>query len=248
MSDKVNWEEAADGGFVGLDTKQLREAGKVFGVEFGPRASNDFMREKLCAVVGKPVSGTQEAPKPSAVVRSLTGFDPKPNLTASGKWEGRMRRVMIPNTLSDKNSRQIGVPLTWEDKTIYVFFDREVDIPEPHFHCLNNARGAHIQPVTRRRDDGSVEVTNVERPFKAIPFQDLGITPCTEGLPTSLADYWKRQAKKHDNFSKTPRATLIKIRSDLIGPAGRAYYKDLSDEDIRIEVLDFLGLEEAMAA
>lgn len=243
----IDWEAAAENGFDGLTLEQLRDGCAVFGVAVGSRAGADFIKEKLLAVVGTPAAKAAAEPVPPKE-RNLNGFDPKPNLTASGRWGGRMHRVLIPNTLAGTGSRQIGVPLSWQDKTLYVFFDRPMDIPEPHFNALKDARGAHIIPQHKVRPDGSVEVTNIERPFQSVPYQDLGITPGTEHLPGSRLEYWRTQAGKSDYFARCKRTVLLSIRSDLIGPAGRATFKDVPDADIRWEILEFLGLEQHMDA
>ena len=240
----IDWEKSAESGFAGLDLEQLKEACNVFGITVGPNAKETFIREKLCATVGAPAKLESEAPK-KAASRSIGNFDPMPNLTPNGKWGGRMHRVQLTRT-ADVSEKQVGVPLGWNGNTIYVFYDRPMDIPEPHYSSLCNTKGNHI--ITKRsvREDGSVETRQVTVPFQAIPYQDLGITPGTEDLPASGKEYWQRQAVKHNYFADTSRNVLITINSSLREPQGKAFYKDLTTDDIRWEVLSALGMESEM--
>lgn len=245
---KIDFEQAAADGFVGLNKDELREAAKVFDTTIPPNAGEAYMRDKLCAVVGKPATRMDVMPKGMQERQAMRGFDPKPNLTSMGRWGGRYQRVILQNTNTSPDSHQAGIPVGWEGNVIYLFFGRELDIPEPHFNVISSTRGAHLQPRRRTREDGTVEVYNVEIPYQPVPFQHIGVTPGTEDLPVSNKDYWQRQAKKNNLFANTPRGTLMKIRADLLGQKGREFYKDLTDDDIRDDILVKLNMAQELAA
>ena len=89
-----------------------------------------------------------------------------------------------------------------------------------------------------------VTIESIPRYRPRYPHQYLGVVPGTEHLPGSISEYWLRQAKRTENFTGLPRRTLMAIRADLYGPAGRNFYKDLTDQDILYDVLSFLGIDE----
>lgn len=242
---KIDWEQAAEDGFANLTLKQLKEACDVFGVKYHHASKESKLRDQLCAAVGKPAMkdrGDQQKPK---VIRGLAGFDLMPNLTSNGKWGGRMQRVRL-NKLPNEDDNTPGLMLGWDGVPMYVFYDREVDIPEPYFHALADARGANISTRTRTREGGGVSVTQVESPFQAHPFQHIGVTPGTEHLPRDIFDYWQTQAKKHDGFAGCTRHTLSLIYASCTSRRVDSIPKDMDEDELRWQILNYLHLPELM--
>lgn len=236
----LDWSRAS---FVGLDRDQLKQAAELLGVEFAPQTNNDTLRKKLCEAIGT-VDNTLDAPTVS-LIRQEVPATPRlslqttpPNLGPSGRWGGRYRRVRLVRTDYYKNFNAF--PISWEGALKYFHFDAEIDMAWPYFEALRNMRETTITKVLSAdgRSAETREVTN-----QVLPFSDLGDTPGTEGLPTSMVEYVQRVAKSNDFFSKTERRDLVRVMRWLHGPSVNATTKDMTDDEIRDQLLSFIGVD-----
>lgn len=246
-------ERFAESRFEGLTREQLRECGKIMGSDFAPNTAERTMREKLCALFGTTPLAEVPAPKPVAAVKNGR-FDPKPPLNGdairSSNWGGRMHRVNVHPQGADNENPRNYFQLTWEGAAMAFPYGKNIDLPEPLYQNLKDARKNHL--IEREVMNEKNQVIRIEYDDNWLPryhFNDLGITPGTEDLPTGLRDYWSRQAAKHGNFvdlvgkGQQARRTLIQIRSDLFEPVGPAFYRDLTDQDILAQIHEALGIE-----
>lgn len=244
--------------FQGLTKDQLIEAGEVMNCTFDRRSSEATMRHKLCEKLA--IDSGQE-PEAAAVIvpssRVASIFDPKPNLLPGARWGGKRHNLMVfqPSQESEQSSRYF--QLTWEGWKLNFSYGIKLSMPHPHFEVLKGSIRRIITQQTKRDEQGfQIGVDNIETELPRFNYQYIGIEPGTENLPESLSDYWKCQAAKHNNFKTKDgkpmnRRILQAIRTDLYGPVGSAFYKDLTDEDILYDVLNFLHgdrAEEALAA
>lgn len=244
----IDVESAAATEFVGKDKAWLRDAMATMGLAVGPNTSEANMRAKLLEALGKVLPTEIEAPKPVKRT-SKSIFDPKPNLTSSGKWGGRRHDVLLQKGMEAQNSKSEYAPLRWEESLVYAKYGTVQPLPEPHFHALNNARGYKVGNEDVTYPDGRKEVLHPLTPFQTITFNYIGVTKGTEHLPASKQEYWQRQAEKTNNFRPDGkllnRQILIQIRSDLYDPVGRDFFKEYTDEDIWSDIMIFLVGEEA---
>lgn len=247
-------EQAAEKGFEHTQLKTLRKYAKDLGVEAGPRAGAKLLRSRLNKAINAAGSDNEEATVAQEAVQQgtkgvthsmLGGFDPKPMLKTGGRWGGRWHRVLLPNTGTGKSSRST-VPIGVNGDIIYIPYDRATDIPEPHFGVLSRARSANVVEKRKVRNDGTVDIVHELQEYPTHSFQDLGITPGTEDLPTGLHDYWKRQALKTDYFSRTSRRLLLQIHADVCAAKPRDEFKEMSDPEIRWDILVTLRMSEHM--
>jgi hypothetical protein len=242
--------EWTDRRFEGLTREELRAAGKILGANFGANTGEATMRAKLCEIAGTLPPDEIPAPRATPITEAAANgmFEPKPNLTSSGEWGGRRHLVSIFHPGENTENSPKYVRLFHECEPRDFPYDEIIKLPEPMYQALKNTKRGDLQERRIKDKDGnlaSIEHTTVRTPRYA--FQYHGVDPDTASLPGSLTEYWRRQAKRTNNFAGLPRRLLIAIRSDLHGPAGRAFYKDLTNEDILVDILSFLGIDEFAA-
>lgn len=236
------WKQKA---FEGLTRDELKLAAEIVGVEYAPQTNTETLRKKLQDAIGlvsAPLTDKQvtdiaaDAPKAGQAKVSLTSNPP--NLGAAGRWGGRYRRVRLTKT--DFYQKFNAFPLTWEGQTLYFHFDIEVDMPWPYYEVLKNMRETRI--TQKLSADGKSVVKN-ETTHQVMPFSDHGDTPGTAHLPCSMIEYVQAVAKSCNHFADTPRRDLIRVMRWLHGPQANVAMKDLSDDDIRDQLLTFIGVD-----
>ena len=73
----------------------------------------------------------------------------------------------------------------------------------------------------------------------------LGDDPTTAHLPTCYIDRARTEARAKHYYQKTDRKILIRILSDLVDNAiSREDLKEMSDEEVREQIMNKLGLYE----
>lgn len=230
-------------GFEGLERDQLKQAAEQLGVQFAPQTNNDTLRKKLQEAIGW-TDGTLPAAEvadirasaPSSAGLSLTSTPP--NLGPSGRWGGRYRRIRLTRTDFYKNFAAF--PVSWEGQIKYFHFDTDVDMPWPYYEALRNMVETSI---TKTLSPDGRSATTRETSRQAVPFSDLGNTPGTEHLPTSMVEYVQAVAKSCGNFATAPRRDLIRVLRWLHGPQANVMAKDLKDDEVRDQILIFIGVD-----
>lgn len=247
MSDDI--QQWVENKFEGLTREQLRHAGNILGETFGPNTSDKTMRIKLCEKVGTtPAADLNPAPPPSPI-HGIGPFDPKPILTDVHKWGGLRHHVLVFPQGNDSDNSSKYVQLTWENQTRHYSFGITLNLPHPLYEALKNSMKGNL--VEKEIKNASGELVRIDYDTVYIPrypHQYIGPVPGTEDLPCSLRHYWQIQARKHNNFIGMHRRILTQIRSDLYGPVGRDFYKDLTDQDILFDIHTFLGTEDLAEA
>lgn len=245
--------------FQGLTKDQLIECGDVLNVTLPRQMKESSMRLKLCEKIGV-TSGKEpekEIPAIAPMAKLGTLFDPKPYLGVDGRWGGKRHNLIVftppQNTELSSKYFQLG----WEGRTLYFAYDTKLSMAHPYYEAL---KGCIVRKLTQRpiRDDENIQtgVENIHSESQRFPHQYIGVVPGTEHLPESLCQYWQWQSEKHNMFRKADgkpynRRILQGIRTDLYGPVGTAFYKDLTDEDILFDILKFLhgdNVVESLAA
>lgn len=242
-------EQWAQSHFEGLNRNDLREAGRALGCDFAPNTTEAVMRAKLNELVGQGVGAAQTAPTtPSNVVKlpRLT----RPKLLATDVWEGRRHRLIVHKSADD--AEHICFVLTWDGFPRSFEFGKEIDMPEPYFNVLRMAENRVVRQRPIRDSEGNLERYEsyvVRSPRFAYNY--MGVSPGTEELPGSILEYWQGRAKRNNLFRELPgkpggRQALIQIYSDLSEPRGPEFYKDLTDQDILVQIIRLLGEEDAL--
>lgn len=261
MTITVDMERWTEDRFQGLNKDQLIAAGEILNVTMPRQTAEKTWRLKLCEAVGVQSTDESEVVVPPVVpMANLTRgplFDPKPHLGVGARWGGKRHdcEVYQPPTESEESPKAFGI--VWEGYKLDFPYNTRLHMPHPYYLIMKDSKKIRLSQKAIRDDEGvqiGVETTDIPQPR----YQDqyYGPTPGTENLPESLCHYWQIQAKKHNNFRNKEgklydRRILQGIRSDLYGPVGAAYYKDLTNEDILYDILTFLfgdAAEQELAA
>lgn len=250
--EKSKFEQWAETRFEGLSGDELREAGAAYGLTFPRTTTHKEMRIRLCEASGQALpKEMEEAGEQPPTAPPRMG---RPGLGPTEKWEGRRHRVMIHH--SEENRAHKAVCLTWNMDTRAFEFDKVIDMPEPWFNILHNST---IREVMQRKiKDGEGNLIRMESydvPRRRYSYDYHGITPGTEHLPGSILEFWQQKAKANDYFKKLAkrkdglgRRALITILRDVTETKGPDYYKDKTDEELHLEILQTLGFEEVAFA
>lgn len=246
MDQKI--EQWAKSHFEGLSHAELREAGKVLACDFAPNTPDATMRAKLNEIMGAGVP-QEVVQAPTARVINLPRLS-RPKLLATDVWEGRRHRVRVNKT--EEDAERICFVLTWDGVPRSFEFGVDVDMPEPYYNVLRMAENRIVRQ--RKIKDGEDHHVRNESYVVRTPkfsFQYFGVTHGTEDLPGGVLEYWQKRAERNDYFSKLPgkpggRQALIQILSDLSEPKGPEYYKDLTDQDILVQIIRLLGFEHVL--
>lgn len=236
----LDWSRAS---FVGLDRADLVKAAELLGVDFAKQVNDKTLRAKLCAAIGTVDSTLADEDKEEVVSAKSKGakldlHDQVPNLGAAGRWQGRYRRIRMVRTDQYKDFNAF--PIGWEGVTKYFSFDIDIDMAWPYYEALKNMRETM---TSKSISDNGHETVTRETTNQVLPFSDLGDTPGTEGLPTSMREYVQRLATDNDNFDQAPRRDLMRVLRMLHGAQVNATSRDLSDDDIRDDILNFIGVD-----
>lgn len=250
--------------FAGASREEMNEAyhGKR-GQTPAPSLTDDEVRAELIVAFGlgestSPVPPGHNDPVAAPIhagVPRQTPIGRIPNLRQSGIWEGRCRKMIFRKV--EQAKEQGAQPLGWNGMIWNVPLDVEVRVPWPYYQSAIH---------TKLWDTGSDDVTEWvklpgtkgklekhTRPVarETLNFTDLGDWPGTEGLPHDYVDFFQRKAKETDMFKGFGRPILIMIhgilevpRRNMSGTApaeGLAFFRDMRDEDIRIDIAQFLG-------
>jgi len=182
-----------------------------------------------------------------------------PNLSPTGKWGGRMRRVTIHQNTDKDAPENLAVSLGWEGNIWTVQYDVPLDMPWPWWEALKNAvhKDEHSTKVRRwvpgRTDEemGRMELDPAKKHLvnrKNYRYTDHGDVPGTEHLPISYFDFFQGEARRTGVFSKAQPAVLLRIYSILHdGPPvdRRDGYKPvrLDPTQLRFAIAERLGTE-----
>lgn len=186
----------------------------------------------------------QSAPVEEPPARAVVGRIP--NLGPSGKWEGRMRRVMVidPNPESEKKT----VSVAWEGRTWDFAYGGAVDMPWPYWNALKDAvaRDEASVNVTEWVRDKKGRVTKVTTPTErpVHNYQDMGDVPGTEDLPESYFDFFQRRAKDTECFRELKIPMLLLIHERLYDgpPMDRKFnLVQLDAITLRLKIAERLG-------
>lgn len=168
-----------------------------------------------------------------------------PNLSNTGKWEGRMRRVTFLQ--QDGSKKQEVQSVGWNGIIWNIPLNTPVDMPWPYWESAQHTgiKDEGSEAVTKwvNTPDGRLEkhVTPVTR--ATVRWVDHGDTPGTEDLPKDYVDFFRREAEKTNCFSGFNRSGLVMVYNKLHDAQPMWYFRDMRDEDIRMKIAMTLGTD-----
>lgn len=238
--------------FQGLTREQLRQAGVEMQLNFGPNTGEDVMRKKLCEKLGvvgeEAVQAAAPAAEEAAPVKMRRML--RPRLAPGDVWEGRRHKVRIHRNEETKNHKSC--VLGWEFVKRSFAYEEMIDMPEPYFFVLRDAKIGRIEQEPELDKMGfRIGTINKEIFVPRFSYDYYGVTEATKDLPGSIIEYWQRESKANDYFRKLVRTTgqfgrhrLIQIHVDLMGTVRAGHFRDYTNEDIWQAVMQFLGFED----
>jgi hypothetical protein len=234
--------EAANDGFNGCSSDELRAYCRELLIPAKANSTDAWMIGKLndAIAVGAHTGTIETAVKAPQNIRGR-----ELNLKPVGRWEGRRRRVRLHESEQDQKSSW--KEIAWDQSKILVHTGMEVPIPYPHYEVLKNAIHVHIRRV---EDLVNRRIVESEKRVLSIPFDDLGDDPETAHLPCSWIERQQQDARAKRYYQGTKRNILTRLFLDMVdGSVPRETIREWSDEEVREQVLNKLGLyEECMAS
>lgn len=222
------------------------ELAKVYEDKSGTPAPTSLTDEELRNSV-RTMWGAKEPSYQNAVqsVESTPKAKGLPNLSSTGKWEGRMRRVTIIKR--DNCQHNYAQPVGWNGLIWNVPVGEPVDMPWPYYESVKNTllwdTGSDAVSEYVRDKGGRVSKVITPTASETIRIVDHGDVPGTEHLPTSYFDHFLREAMATQGFFGYKRAKLIAIRQILKETEPVTFFRDMTDYDIRLEIAVVLGPE-----
>ena len=247
----IDIESALETRFEGISAQDLKQIGETIGLNLPLTMKPETMRGKLLEkLVGTPSADIEPiAPVAQSTSRSKNKFDPKPNLTSIEGWGGKRWHVVVNPPYGESENDANKFTLQWEGHKRQFPYNIELNLPHPYMMVLQDAIKKNcIQKEARDAEGNLTHIQNIWTPTPRHSHHSVRPVPGTELLPESLREYWQRQAAKHDNFKGVERRLLIEIYADLYQSKGKDFYKQMSDQDILIEILNFLDVDETLAA
>lgn len=111
-----------------------------------------------------------------------------PNLTPTGKWQGKRAKILRVKTgVADMG----GAIFRWNGWPTLIPLDVECDVAWPIFEIIKNTVGlrAKIQQEVDPQNPAKVNNRVITSKYQKYPYQFLGVTPGTEDLPESGWEY-----------------------------------------------------------
>lgn len=245
--------------FEGFSRAHLVQAGElILGVAPDGDSSDDDVIAALCGSCNLPRARPEgpQIPPGERVVETAKAAgaailpQPRvgrlgriPNLSSSGKWEGRKRRVQF--ALADNPEGTITI--RWEEQKWTIQTPDIVDMPWPYWQRVLTS--VHVDDRSNKArkfkhdDDGKLYVITKPKKKATYNFVDLGDVPGMENLPLSYWDFFRTEALKKGNdcFKAFGRTALVMIYNKLTDVQSSKFYDGKDNTTLRrliAEILD----------
>lgn len=257
-SAKFNLAKMRAARFTGFSRAHLNKAAEMLnGITPDASDSDDEVTAALCAACNMPApreGGEQKPPGEREVAeRVASGVamlpQPKvghlgriPNLSSTGRWEGRRRRVQF--ALADNPEGTI--TLGWDANQKWTIQTPDIiDMPWPYWQRVVTAIHVDDKSNKARRfkhdDDGKLYVITKPKKKALYQFVDLGDVPGTENLPLSYWDFFRKEGLKNFCFRGFGRSALVMIYNKLTDVQSSKFYDGKDNAVLRrliAEILD----------
>lgn len=200
-----------------------------------PNADMNFIKTRIFATLG--IAERSVAAGGTVAKIYTSKILPTINLTPSGLWGGRRRRIRLSRPATATKS-EAAIPVGWNGKAAYWLpFDEPIDVPYPIYNIIRQIR---MPRVVKRETDGPGGVKEITTgwEFSEVAMSDMGDTPGTENLPCSLTEWFQ---DKGPDFYRALSARDIQMVADRcdVNTIG-VDRKRMSQAEIIDQVLVFL--------
>ncbi len=247
MNETRSLTDAANDDFNGCTSDELRGFCNQLGIQSKSNNTREWM---IRAITEKLADGgkTGKIEAPAKGPRNIDQPAQPVNLMPVGKWGGRRRLVELHE--SETDGRSTWRSIAWDQNQIFVKAGMQVSIPYPHYNILKDAIHEVVTVTTRRNIDGTTERVETVRKVPTMPFTDFGDDPETAHLPRSWHEAQIADCRSKNYYKDSKRANLTRLLSFMTdGAVTREQLKEMSDEEIREQVIIKLGLyDECMAS
>ena len=247
MNETRSLTDAANDEFNGATSDELRG----FCQQLNIQPKSNSTREWMIARLTERLSEGEKVGKietPAKGPRQITQPPQPVNLLPVGRWGGRRRLVELHESESD--GRSTWRSIAWDQNQIFVKAGMQVSIPYPHYLILKDAIHEVVTVTTRRNAEGMTERVENIRKVPTMPFTDYGDDPETAHLPRSWHEMQQADCRAKNFYKDSKRANLVRLLSFMTeGAVSREQLKEMSDEEIREQVIIKLGVyDECMAS
>jgi len=165
-----------------------------------------------------------------------------PNLSSTGKWEGRKRRVQFALA----NNPEGTITLGWDGTQKWTIQTPDiVDMPWPYWQRVKDSVLVDDKSNKARKfkhdDDGKLYVTTKPKKTAVYQYVDLGDVPGTENLPTSYWEFFRNEALKNHCFRGFGRTALVMVYNKLRDQQTSKFFEGKDNMALRrliAEILD----------
>lgn len=214
-----------------------------FAAEDRVALSDEDLRAKLRkAFLGSQHPGASE-PTPRNL--ALGNLNKVPNLRSTGQWDGRMRLVTF-NQQHGSPLQEVQ-PVGWDGVIWNIPLGQAVQMPYPYWRSAQNTlstdHGSDAVTQWEKTRDGRLVKVTTPKTTPTLNYVDHGDVPGTEDLPEDYVDFFQREAKRTNLFKGYKRPVLFGIYNTLMPPLPMSAFRDMSDDDIRVDIAQTLGTE-----
>lgn len=213
MSGIIPIEHAITQRFENSTREELLEYAEHLGLtDVRPTADIPSIKNRLFMALGIVERAIPMGGNGAKIFRSK--IIPDVNLTPSGAWGGRRRRIKVPRPAWATKSER-AMPVGWNGKATYwVPFDEPVDVPYPIYNILIQTQSR--RPIQKEVDGpgGSTEITT-DWEFSDFAMSDMGDSPKTVDLPRSLTEWYQNKGPKFFMDLSSRDAIMVADRCDI---------------------------------
>lgn len=257
-ADKFNLAKMMKARFVGSSREHLAKAAGILieTHKVDDSDSADDIRNALCAHFGfdapratpQVPPGERQAADAVAAGASLLpqpkikGLGKIPNLSSTGRWEGRRRMVQFARA----NNPEGTITLGWDANQKWTIETPDtVSMPWPYWvrvrdSALVDDRSNRVRKH-KKNEEGRAYVETKARKTPIYQFHDLGDEPGTEDLPTSYWDFFRQEGLRTECFKTFGRTALVMIYNKLRDTQTSKFFADKDNMALRrliAEILD----------
>ena len=242
MTNKITLNDALVDKFKLSTEEELDIFAKEVGVKFSAKDNWDTKREKLLSSFGQKSDNVTSSSdlRPKQIKNTNTGrIVPEYNLSATGKWEGRRRRINLsPPHGADREKKRI---VSFNGYEVGIVYGQTICVPEPVYLMLSDAKSV-IPKQEKTMNEGNVESIRTYFEEKRVNLFTVDeIDPETAHLCGSISEWYQLKGPKF--IASLDDQDLVIVARELQIPLEKkdlGNMRRLTNDEIREAVYIFL--------